>query len=100
MKFSEDGEIKTICTLPQFKAQNICRSCDNSRYWRCDSGWCIDIKKRRNGIADCPNDSSDEEFSKLTFSAVISIIYDCCYLYYIRKLVSKSKKTSFIFQLT
>ena len=71
LEFSEQGETKTICTLPQFKAQNQCRSCDNSRYWRCDSGWCIDMTKRRNGIADCPNDLSDEEFSEFSFTLPI-----------------------------
>lgn len=65
LEFTEQGQTKTICTLPQFKAQNQCRSCDNSHYWRCDTGWCIDMTKRRNGMAYCSSDLSDEEFSEL-----------------------------------
>ena len=61
---SDNGEINTICTRPEFKNHNICRSCENSRKWRCDSGWCIDKTELRNGIANC-GDLSDEEFSKL-----------------------------------
>ena len=75
LEFVEQGERKTICTLPQFKAQNQCRSCDDSHHWRCDSGWCIDMTERRNGIADCPNDSSDEESSG-TFGKILGNLWD------------------------
>ena len=63
---SESEKSKAICTLPQFKKQNIPRNCTNSRQWRCDSGWCIDGDELMNGIADCPNDISDESFSKFS----------------------------------
>ena len=64
LQFLENGTTKTICTLPQFKNQNTSRMCTNSRHWRCDSGWCIDKNRVEDGIADCPNDLSDEAFSK------------------------------------
>ena len=65
ISFLEEGE--TICSLPQFKLQHECRKCTSSSKWRCDSGWCIPQEKERDGIVDCPNDSSDEQFSKLFY---------------------------------
>ena len=57
----EDGQVKTICTLPKYQQQGICRECENHSQWRCDSGWCINGTKKGDGIPDCPIDMSDEE---------------------------------------
>ena len=94
---SESGKSKAICTLPQFKKQNIPRNCTNSRQWRCDSGWCIDGDKRMNGIADCPNDISDESFSKFG-----DLIIQRRHFHLRRKgrLSGKVLKFDFLFQLT
>ena len=60
----EDGEMKTICTLPKFQIQGSCRECENHSQWRCDSGWCINGTKKGDGVPDCPIDMSDENLGK------------------------------------
>ena len=62
--FVEEGETKTICTLPEYEQTNMCRNCTNPLHWRCDSGWCISKTKVRDGVPDCPNDFSDESYGK------------------------------------
>lgn len=69
----EEGVQRILCTEPIFKERNSCRNCTNSSKWRCDSGWCIDRNKIQDGIPDCPDDISDEQYAGITYKFAILV---------------------------
>ena len=68
-----------ICTLPTYNKDNnatACRQCNVANKWRCDDGFCIDEKKKGDGIPDCADDSDETPGRMIKSNTCSSNIYN------------------------
>jgi hypothetical protein len=67
-----------IYTLPIYNDKEnatACRNCNIANEWRCDDGFCIDEKKKGDGIPDCADDSDETPGTVITSSTYFSNTY-------------------------